>query len=363
MRGRNESQVTMLSLVTPDQRVPKSHPLRRVKALADEALAALSPTFDAMYCKVGRPSIPPERLLKATLLMAFYSVRSERLFCEQLDYNLLFRWFLDMDGVEESFDHSTFSRNRERLLQHEVAARFLAAVVGMARDAGLMSDEHFTVDGTLIEAWAGLKSFRPKGEDPKDRPPPDDPGNPTVNFHGEKRSNETHASTTDPEARLARKGDNQPAKLSYLANALMENRNGLLVDLRVVPATGYGERVGALAMLDEHIPAPAGITLGADAGYDSADFVRACRERGITPHVAQTRDKRRRSAVDGRTVRHAGYEVSQRIRKRVEEIFGWAKTVASFRKTRFRGQARTQLAAHLVAAAYNLLRISKLVPA
>ncbi|HSM92022.1 MAG TPA: IS5 family transposase [Anaeromyxobacteraceae bacterium] len=363
MRGRNESQVTMLSLVTPDQRVPKGHPLRRVKALADAALEVLSPTFDAMYSKVGRPSIPPERLLKATLLMAFYSVRSERLFCEQLDYNLLFRWFLDMDGVEESFDHSTFSRNRQRLLEHEVAAKFLAEVVRTARDANLMSDEHFTVDGTLIEAWASLKSFRPKGEDPKDRPPPDDPGNPTVNFHGEKRSNETHASTTDPEARLARKGNNQPAKLSYLANALMENRNGLLVDLRVEPATGYGERVAALAMLAEHVPDADGITLGADAGYDTADFVAACRERGITPHVAQTRDKRRRSAVDGRTVRHAGYEVSQRIRKRVEEIFGWTKTVASFRKTRFKGQERTQLAAHLVAAAYNLLRIARLMPA
>ena len=353
----------MLSLVTPDQRVPKDHPLRRVKALADAALTALSSTLDAMYSRVGRPSIPPERLLKATLLMAFYSVRSERLFCEQLDYNLLFRWFLDMDGVEESFDHSTFSRNRQRLLEHEVAAKFLAEVVRTAKDANLMSDEHFTVDGTLIEAWASVKSFRPKGEDPKDRPPPDDPGNPTVNFHGEKRSNETHQSTTDPEARLARKGNNQPAKLSYLANALMENRNGLLVDLRVEPATGYGERVGALAMLDEHVPDADGVTLGADAGYDTADFVQACRERGITPHVAQTRDKRRRSAVDGRTARHAGYEISQRIRKRVEEIFGWTKTVASFRKTRFRGQARTQLAAHLVAAAYNLLRIAKLMPA
>jgi transposase len=363
MRGRNESQVTMLSLVTPDQRVPKAHPLRKVKALADAALAALSPTFDAMYSTVGRPSIPPERLLKATLLMAFYSIRSERLFCEQLDYNLLFRWFLDMDGVEESFDHSTFSRNRQRLLEHEVAAKFLAEVVGMARGAGLMSDEHFTVDGTLIEAWASVKSFRPKDEDPKDRPPPDDPGNPTVNFHGERRSNETHASTTDPEARLARKGNNQPAKLSYLANALMENRNGLLIDLCVEPATGYGERVGALAMLDEHLLGADGITLGADAGYDTTDFIEACRSRGITPHVAQTRDHRRRSAVDRRTTRHPGYDVSQRLRKRVEEIFGWAKTVACFRKTRFRGQARTQLAARLVAAAYNLLRIAKLMPA
>lgn len=353
----------MLSLVTPDQRVPKDHPLRKVKVLADAGLAALSSTFDEMYSKVGRPSIPPERLLKATLLMAFYSVRSERLFCEQLDYNLLFRWFLDMDGVEESFDHSTFSRNRQRLLEHEVAAKFLAQVVKTARNAELMSDEHFMVDGTLIEAWASLKSFRPKGEDPKDRPPPDDPGNPTVNFHGEKRSNETHQSTTDPEAKLARKGNNQPAKLSHLANALMKNRNGLIVELRIEPATGYGERVGALAMLDEHMPDADGITLGADAGYDTADFGSACRERGITPHVAQTRDKRRRSAVDGRTVRHSGYDVSQRIRKRVEEIFGWTKTIACFRKTRFRGQERTQLAAHLVAAAYNLLRLSKLLPA
>src|SRR5512138_233876 len=362
VRGRKTPQTTMLTLVSPEQRVPKSHPLRRVKALADAALAALSPTFDVMYAESGRPSVPPERLLKSTLLMAFYSVRSDRLFCEQLDYNLLFRWFLDMDMVEESFDHSTFSKNRERLLEHDVARKFLAEIVQRARGAQLMSDDHFTVDGTLIEAWASLKSFRPKGEKPEGRPPPDDPGNPTVNFHGQKRSNETHESTTDPEARLARKGDNQPAKLSYLANALMENRNGLLVDLRVEPATGYGERVGALAMLDEHVPDLDGITLGADAGYDTADFVQACRERGITPHVAQTRDKRRRSAVDGRTVRHAGYDVSQRIRKRVEEIFGWTKTVASFRKTRFKGQARTQLAAHLVAAAYNLLRLAKLMP-
>ncbi len=363
MRGTDKQQVTMLSLVTPDRRVPADHPLRRIKALADQALAALSPTFDQMYSKVGRPSIPPERLLKATLLMAFYSVRSERLLCEQLDYNLLFRWFLDMDMAEESIDHSTFSRNRARLLEHEVAAKFLAEVVAMARGAKLMSDDHFTVDGTLIEAWAGVKSFRPKGENPADREPPDDPGNPTVNFHGEKRSNATHESTTDPEAKLARKGNNQPAKLSYLANALMENRNGLIVDLRVEPATGFGERDGALAMLDQHVVGREGATLGADAGYDVADFVAAVRERGITPHIAQTRDKRRRSAVDGRTTRHSGYEVSQRLRKRVEEIFGWTKTVACFRKTRFKGQVRTQLAAHLVAAAYNLLRIARLMAA
>ena len=362
MRGRKISQTTMLSLVAPEQRVPQGHPLRRIKQLADAALQSLSTTFDAMYAGGGRPSVPPERLLKSTLLMAFYSVRSDRLFCEQLDYNLLFRWFLDMDMVEESFDHSTFSKNRERLLEHDVAKKFLAEIVQQARSARLMSDDHFTVDGTLIEAWASIKSFRPKDEDPKDRPPPDDPGNPTVNFHGKKLKNETHQSTTDPESKLYRKGDGQPARLSYCGNVLMENRNGLIVDLRVEPATGYAERNGALAMLDESLPNQDRATLGADAGYDTADFVAACRARRITPHVAQTRDTRRRSAVDGRTVRHGGYAVSQRIRKRVEEIFGWAKTVACFRKTRFKGQARTQLAAHFVAAAYNLLRISKLLP-
>jgi transposase len=353
----------MLSLVAPEQRVPRTHPLRRIKELADGALRALSPTFDAMYAGGGRPSVPPERLLKATLLMAFYSVRSDRLFCEQLDYNLLFRWFLDMDMVEESFDHSTFSKNRERLLAHDVAKKFLGEVVGQARAARLMSDDHFTVDGTLIEAWASLKSFRRKDEKPEDRPPPDDPGNPTVNFHGEKRSNETHQSTTDPESKLYRKSHRHEAKLSYCGNVLMENRNGLIVDFQLEQASGYAERDAALAMLDRSLPNQEGVTLGADAGYDIADFVAACRERRITPHIAQTTDTRRRSAVDGRTVRHPGYEISQRLRKRVEEIFGWTKTVGCFRKTRFRGLARTQLAAHFVAAAYNLLRISRLTAA
>jgi transposase len=353
----------MLSLVAPEQRVPQAHPLRRIKQLADAALEALSATFDEMYAGGGRPSVPPERLLKATLLMAFYSVRSDRLFCEQLDYNLLFRWFLDMDMVEASFDHSTFSKNRERLLEHDVAKKFLAEVVLQARAGKLMSDDHFTVDGTLIEAWASIKSFRRKDEKPGDRPPPDDPGNPTVNFHGEKRSNETHESKTDPESKLYRKGKNHAAQLAYIGNVLMENRNGLVVDLRIDTANGFAERHGALALLDEYVPNSRSATLGADAGYDTSDFIAACRERGVTPHVAQTRDTRRRSAVDGRTVRHPGYAVSQRIRKKVEEIFGWAKSVAGFRKTRFRGRERTQLAAHFVAAAYNLLRISKLLPA
>jgi transposase len=362
MRGTDKQQVTMLSLVSPDQRVPREHPLRRVKTLADQALAALSPTFDEMYSKVGRPSIPPERLLKATLLMAFYSVRSERLFCEQLDYNLLFRWFLDMDLVEESFDHSTFSRNRQRLLEHDVAVKFLAEVVKLARAAQLMSDDHFTVDGTLIEAWASLKSFAPKDQDPHDREPPDDPGNPTLNWHGEKRSNDTHQSTTDPESKLMRKGPGKESRLSYSGHALMENRNGLLVDLRIEQATGTAEWDAALAMLDQHLDRP-GVTLGADKGYDVRRFVAGCRERGVVPHVTQHLTRRGGSTIDGRTTRHPGYAISQRIRKRVEEIFGWAKTVACFRRTRFRGRARTQLAARLIAAAYNLIRMAKLIGA
>jgi transposase len=331
--------------------------------MADAALKELSPALDAMYSSEGRPSIPPERLLKATLLMAFYTVRSERLFCEQLDYNLLFRWFLDMDMIEESFDHSSFSRNRERLIEHDIAKRFFAQIVGQARRARLMSDEHFTVDGTLIEAWASLKSFKEKGKRKQDQDPPDDPGNPTVDFRGEKRSNETHESTTDPEARLARKSNGTTAKLSFSAHALMENRHGLLVDLRVDEASGRAERAVALTMLDEELPGEKAITLGADKGYDTREFVQACRDRNVTPHVARNAHARRRSAIDDRTTRHSGYSVSQRIRKRVEEIFGWAKTVGNFRRTRLRGRARTQFAAYFVGAAYNLLRMGKLLEA
>jgi len=358
MRGETKKQSTMLSLRTPEERVPENHPLRRVKDLADGALGMLSDTFDAMYSQQGRPSIPPEQLLKASLLMAFYSVRSERLFCEQLDYNLLFRWFLDMGSEDPSFDHSTFSANRQRLLEHEVAKRFFVAVVEQARKGKLMSDDHFSVDGSLIEAWASLKSFRPKGEEKDKRNPPDDPGNPSVNFRGEKRSNETHESTTDPDARLARKGDGKEARLAYTANALMENRNGLLVDFCVEPADGHAERRGAIAMLKALGSSRA--TVGADKGYDTSDFIRDCRKLGVTPHVAQTSDYRRRSAVDRRTVRHPGYVVSQRIRKRIEEVFGWIKTVGGFRRTRYRGRDRTQLAAYFVGAAYNLLRMAKL---
>jgi transposase len=364
MRGTDTKQSSMLCLMSPESVVPEKHPLRRLKPLADEALANLSPTFDAMYSAVGRPSIPPERLLKATLLMALYTVRSERLFCEQLDYNLLFRWFLDMDMTELSFDHSTFSRNRERLLAHDVAKEFFGVVVQQARDEDLMSDEHFTVDGTLIEAWASLKSFRPKGEKKnKDdgNGPPNDPGNRWMDFHGEKRTNETHESKTDPEAKLMRKGLGKEAKLSYSAHALMENRYGLLVDFRIEEATGLAEREAALAMLDDALPGDKKITLGADKGYDTRDFVNDCRERNVVPHVAQNAHARRRSAIDARTTRHVGYSISQRLRKRVEEIFGWAKTTGNFRRTRYKGKARTQLAAYFVGAAYNLLRIAKLL--
>jgi transposase len=363
MRGTPKRQETMFSIRTPGERVAKDHPLRRIKGLAEVALAALSPTFERMYSRMGRPSIPPEQLLKASVLMALYSVRSERQFCEQLDYNLLYRWFLDMGMEEESFDHSTFSANRQRLLEHEVAKQFFAAVIGRAKKAGLLSAEHFSVDGTLVEAWASLKSFRPKEEEKKDKPPPDDAGNPTVDFHGEKRSNQTHQSTTDAEARLARKGNGKEARLAYCANGLMENRNGLLVDIRVMQATGTAERDAAVAMLHEAVPGTRRVTVGADKGYDTKDFVEDCRQLNVTAHVAQNITERRGSAIDGRTTRGSGYEVSQRKRKLIEEVWGWMKTVGGLRKTRFRGLQRTQLAAYFVGAAYNLLRMAKLLSA
>ena len=362
MRGNEAKQASMLSLVTPEKRVPANHPLRQIKQLAESALEALSPLFDSMYSVIGRPSIPPERLLKASLLMALYTVRSERLFCEQLDYNILFRWFLDMNMDEPSFDHSTFTKNRDRLLVHDVAKEFFVSVVLSARSLDLMSDEHFTVDGRLIEAWASLKSFRRKDGSSSGEDPPDDPGNPTVDFHKEKRSNATHASTTDPEAKLMRKGKGKEAKLSYSQHALMENRHGLLVDLRIAEANGTAERELALEMVDARSRHER-ITLGGDKGYDTRDFVAQCRDRGVTPHVAQNENEQRSSAIDRRTTRHGGYSVSQRIRKRVEEIFGWIKTVANFRRTRFKGRERTALASYLVGAAYNLLRMAKLLAA
>ncbi len=363
MRGENTKQSSMLMLMSPETRVPTTHPLRSIKKVADEALWRLSPTFDAMYAAKGRPSIPPERLLKSMLLIALYTVRSERQFCEQLDYNLLFRWFLDMSMEEPSFDPTVFTKNRDRLVVSDAAGEFFRAVVTQARAAGLVSREHFSVDGTLIEAWASLKSFKKKGETDKDEPPPDDPGNPSVDFHGEKRSNETHESTTDPDAKLARKGSGKEAKLSYSAHALIENRNGLLVAFQMDQADGHAERRNALEMLDESLPGKWPVTVGADKGYDTKDFVAGCRERNVTPHVAQNAYERRRSAIDGRTTRQPGYAVSQRFRKRIEEVFGWMKTVGNFRKTRFRGFGANQIAAYMIGAAYNLLRVARLLAA
>jgi transposase len=361
MRGSISGQAMLFSYLSPEARVPVTHPLRPIKAMADEVLQKLSPTFEAMYSQTGRPSIPPERLLKGELLIALFSIRGHRLFCEMVDYHILFRWFLDMSLDEPVFDHSTFSQNSERLRTHEAAQKFFDAVVQYARREGLLSDEHFTVDGTLIEAWASLKSVKPK-DAPAPPAPPDDPGNPTVDFHGDRRTNATHQSTTDPDALLARKGTGKEAKLCFSGHVLMENRQGLCVDLQIALATGTAERDTALRMLRRQ--ARRGIrpcTLGADKGYHTKDFVRRLRQRHIRPHLAQITG-RHTPGLDGRTTRHGGYTLSQRIRKRVEEIFGWLKTIGGLRKTRFRGVARTQHAAYLVSAAYNLLRMSRLRP-
>jgi transposase len=360
MRGRQDPQVSMLAFIDVETRIPLDHPLRMIKSIADDALAELSPLFDGMYAADGRHSIPPERLLKASLLMSLYSVRSERAFCEELEYHLLFRWFLGMDLLEPSFDRSTFSKNRERLLQHQVAREFFDAVVRRAAERELLSDEHFTVDGTLIEAAASLKSFRRTDQPPSDQPP-DDPGNPTVNFRRERRSNATHQSTTDPQARLAKKGKGKEARLAYAGHALMENRHGLLLDFQVSQATGTAERDVVPNLIDQ--ARERGFqprTLGADKGYDTHACVADLRERQVTPHVAQNTSGRR-SAIDGRTTRHVGYAISQRKRKLVEEIFGWMKTIGGFRRTRFIGLQRTQLAGYFVAAAYNLVRMARLV--
>jgi transposase len=363
MRGKSEPQPMMITYVNLEKRVPADHPLRKIKGMADQELQRLSTVFNEMYSHTGRPSIPPERVLKALLLIALFSIRSERQFCEQLDYNLLYRWFLDMELIDESFDPTVFTKDRERLLGHEVGRRFFDTIVRRAREAGLMSDEHFTVDGTLIEAWASLKSFRPKGEGPKDRPTDGDSRNPTVNFRGEKRSNETHESKTDPESRLMRKALGKEAKFSFGAHALMENRNGLLVDFSVTSATGTTECDAAEAMLRRQ--ARKGIkpwTLGGDKGYDRRKFVAFLRSRKIAPHIAQGLARRGGLAIDGRTTRHNGYAVSQCIRKKVEEIFGWMKAIGGFRKTRYKGVRRTHLAGWFVGAVYNLLRMAKLMP-
>jgi transposase len=372
MRGSTTRQVTFLS-VTTDQLVAPDHPIRRVKPFVEAALADLSPVFDKMYAEEGRPSIPPEHLLKACLLMAFYSIRSERQFCERLQHDLLFKWFLDLNIEDPAFDQSTFAKNRDRLLKHGVSRLFFEAVLGQARQLHLLSNQHFTVDGTLLESWASLKSLKPRGPNlggqrkPKRgsrRPPPGGGGrNPEINFHGQKRSNQTHVSSTDEEARLARKGSGREAKLSFAGHLLMENRNGLAVDVLVTQASGTAEREAGLKMLHRlrQRQRKGRLTLGADKGYDTSDFVDGCRDFNVTPHVAQNINPQRGSRIDGRTVSHLGYATSQRIRKRVEEIFGWLKTVGGGRKLRYIGVKRNQLWADLATAAYNLVRLGNFV--
>ena len=353
MRGDDRQQPAMFSYISPEARVPQDHPLRAIRALVDEVLGELSPRFETLYARVGRPSIPPEKLLRAQLLQVLYTVRSERQLMEQLDYNLLFRWFVGLNMDDAVWDPTVFTKNRQRLLDGDVAMAFLERVVEQARRRGLLSGEHFTVDGTLLEAWAGLKSFKRKGARPGR---PDDPGNPTVNFHGEKRSNDTHASTTDSDARLARKGDTREAKLAYAGHAVIDNRHGLVVNAVATPATGTAERDAGIELASA---LPDGATLGADKGYDTRGFVEALRSLGVTPHVAQNTSNRS-SAIDGRTTRHPGYLVSQRKRKLIEEVFGWLKTVGLMRKLRHRGTPRVDWMFTFATAVYNLIRIRNL---
>jgi transposase len=357
MRGINKEQGVLFSYVSPESRIPRDHPLRPVREMVNAILGEMSGDFDAMYSNTGRPSIPPERLLRALLIQALYSIRSERMLMEQLDYNLLFRWFVGLGVDDPTWDATVFSKNRDRLLETSVAETFFALTVGMAEKAGLLSDEHFTVDGTLIEAWASMKSVRPKGGPPEDPPAPGGK-NPSVDFRGEKRSNATHVSRTDGEARMYKKGEGKETKLCYMGHVLMENRHGLAVDGRLTLATGTAEREAAADMVHA-LPAGGRVTVGADKAYDTADFVKTLRGLEATPHVAQNTSGRR-SAIDGRTVRHAGYAISQRLRKLVEQIFGWLKTCGNQRKTRFRGRDRVGMSFILSLAGYDLIRMGRL---
>ena len=364
MRGKHKPQPEFLTVINLNQRVPADHPLRGIKVRVDQVLGKLSGLFDEMYAEGGRPSIPPEQLLKSRILMALYSVRSERLFCEQLAYNLLWLWFLDRDLDEGSFDPTVFSHNYERVLSAHAARLFFAEVYDLSRQEGWTSDQHFTADGTLVEAWASMKSFvRKDGRDQEkvESAKDDDPGNPTVNFHGEKRRNDTHQSTTDPQSVLYRKGKGQPARLCFGTHVLMENRHGLCAQITVHNPIEHDESTVALEQVDAHreLHGARMTTVGADKAYHQKKFVKGCRHRGIAPHTACKKEVRV-EGLDGRTTRAAGYRTSQRIRKRVEEIFGWIKTVGGMRRTRYRGLDRNQAWAYFVAGTYNLLRITRL---
>jgi transposase len=348
----------MFSYLSPEDRVPAEHPLRPIRVMADAALKALSPVFHRMYAAWGRPSIAPEKLLRALLLQILYTIRSERMLMEQLEYNLLFRWFIGLNADEPVWVPTVFSKNRDRLLEGDIAQKFFDRILEQAEAARLTSDEHFSVDGTLIEAWASQKSFQRK--DQPEPPPPDDPGNPTVNFHGEKRSNDTHESKTDPEARLARKSGGHESKLAYCGNVMIENRNGLVVDTVLVQPSGTAERDAAMLMA-ERIEGTERVTVAADKAYDTKDLVAVMRELNVTPHVTQNEKRPGGSAIDGRTTRHAGYQLSQRKRKRIEEVFGWMKTVGMLRKTRHRGVFKVGWVFTFTAAAYNLVRMRNLL--
>ena len=359
MRGGDNRTGELFSYVNLEVRVRRDHPVRAIRTIVNEALSALEREFAGLYSPIGRPSIPPEKLLRAMLLQAFYSIRSERLLMERLEYDLLFRWFVGIGVDDAAWDHSVFSKNRDRLLEGDIAAKFLAAVLAQPKVKKLLSSDHFSVDGTLIEAWASMKSVKPK--DGSGEPPVQGGGrNAEADFHGQKRSNDTHASTTDPDARLYRKGKGKETKLCFIGHGLMENRHGLLVDACLTLAGGHAERVAALHMIEPRADRPTAITLGADKAYDAEDFVNELRSMNATPHVAQN-TRGRSSAIDGRTTRHGGYAVSQRIRKRIEEAFGWIKTIAGQEKTSFRGRDRVAWAFTFAAAAYNLVRLPKLI--
>jgi transposase len=357
MRGAPDPQLAMLTSLSSEELIPVDHPIRRIRVVVDAVLADLDGTFDAMYAAGGRRSVPPEVLLKATVLMAMYSIRSERAFCERLNYDLLFKWFLDMRIDQPAFDATTFTKNRKRLLGHEVADEFFAAVVRQAKLRRYVSSEHFSVDGTLLKAWASHKSFKPKDGPPSEPPPAG--RNVEVQWHGERRTNDTHASTTDPEARLYRKSNNTAATLCYAGHLLMEHRSALIVDAELTIADGYAERATAVEMLARLPKTARRRTVAGDKGYDTKGFVAEARTLGFTPHVAQN-TSRQRSAIDGRTTRHAGHGVSMRIRKRIEEPFGWVKTIGGGRQLRYRGRQRNRAWFKITTAVYNLLRITAL---